>query len=145
MNIDGSEKTLISDKAGSASNHTWSPDDKLIAYQSNLDGDLDVYVYELETGKTRLVTDNSIADYAPTWLCDARTVVFTSDVLVDANIFNTPAVPMEAEPILVDKEASQMTFDPHQDVYPENTPSEENASQEGNVPPKIEAHELAQR
>jgi Tol biopolymer transport system component/PKD repeat protein len=142
MNIDGSEKTLISDKAGSASNHTWSPDDQLIAYQSNLDGDLDVYVYELETGRTRLVTDNTIPDYAPTWLCDARTVVFTSDVLVDANIFNTPAVPMEAKPILVNEEATQMTFDPKQDVYPENTPSEENASREGNVPPKIDSPEL---
>jgi Tol biopolymer transport system component/PKD repeat protein len=143
MQIDGSEKTLISNGAGSASNHTWSRDDELIAYQSNLDGDLDVYVYELQTEKTRLVTDNTIPDYAPTWLCDARTVVFTSDVMVDANIFNTPAVPMEAEPILVDKEASQMTFDKHQDVYPENTPSEENASREGNVPPMIGSAEIA--
>jgi Tol biopolymer transport system component/PKD repeat protein len=137
MNIDGSGKQRISDHAGSASNHTWSPDDALIAYQSNLDGDLDIYAYEVKTEKTRLITDNQIPDYAPTWLCSAHTVVFTSDVLVDANIFNTPADPIEADPILVDKEANQMTFDPRQDIYPENRPSEEDASREGNVPPMI--------
>jgi hypothetical protein len=58
-------------------------------------------------------------------------------VTVDANIFNTPADPIEAEPILVDEEANQMTFDPATDIYPENRPSEEDASREGNVPPLI--------
>ena len=57
----------ISDPSGDASNHVFSPDDTLIAYQSNLDGDDDVYVYEVASGLTRLVTDNTIRDYAPTW------------------------------------------------------------------------------
>ena len=145
MNIDGSGRQLISHLAGSASNHTWSRDDALIAYQSNLDGDLDIYAYEVKTEKTRLVTDNEIPDYAPTWLCSDHTIVFTSDVLVDANIFNTPADPIEADPILVDKEATQMTFSTAQDIYPENYPSEENASREGNVPPMIGKGDLVIR
>jgi Tol biopolymer transport system component/PKD repeat protein len=137
MNIDGSDKALISDLSAGSANHTWSPDDSLIAYQSNLDGDLDIYVYEIETGETRLVTDNEIPDYAPTWWCDAPVVVFTSDVTGDPNIFSTPALPIDAQAILVDVEANQLTTDPRSDVYPENTPSEENASREGNVPPII--------
>jgi Tol biopolymer transport system component len=137
MNLDGSDKHIISNTAGSASNHTWSPDDSVIAYQSDLDGDLDIYAYEVETEKTRLVTDNEIMDYAPTWLCDAPIIVFTSDVVGNPNIFNTPALPIEADAILVDAEANQMTFALEDDVYPENSPSEENASREGNVPPKI--------
>jgi hypothetical protein len=39
----------------------------------------------------------------------------------------------------VDEEASQMMTDPADDIYPENTPSEENASREENVPPKLSA------
>lgn len=137
MNLDGGGKHMISNPAGSASNHTWSPDDSVIAYQSDLEGDLDIYAFEVETEKTRLVTDNDIMDYAPTWLCDAPIIVFTSDVVGNPDIFNTPALPIEADAILVDLEANQMTFALEDDVYPENAPSEENASREGNVPPKI--------
>ena len=139
MDAAGDDVQRISDARGMASNHTWAPDDSVIAYQSDLDGDLDIYAYEIETEETRLVTDNDIPDYAPTWYCNAPLVVFTSDVTGDPNIFNTPALPIEAPSILVDEEASQMTTDPADDIYPENTPSEENASREGNVPPKFSA------
>jgi len=138
MDDNGENLTRISDPRGSATNHTWSPDDSVIAYQSDLDGDLDIYAYEVEDKETRLVTDNNIHDYAPTWFCDAPLIVFTSDVVGDPNIFNTPALPIEAPAILVDREASQMTFDPADDVYPENNPAEENASREGSVPPRID-------
>ena len=138
MNVDGSDVTPISNPAGDAANHTWYLDDSIIAYQSNLDGDNDIYVYQFSDGQTRLVTDNNIEDYAPTWLCNAPIVVFTSDVTNDPNIYNTPALPIEAPSILVDKQANQMTTDDHNDVYPENNPTEENASQEGNTPPHID-------
>lgn len=137
MDADGGNVQRISDLAGDASNHTWYLDDSIIAYQSDLGGDLDIYIYELATNTTRLVTDNVIPDFAPTWQCSAPIVVFTSEVTGDPNIFNTPALPIEAEAILVDEEANQMTTDPSNDVYPENVPSEENASREGNVPPLI--------
>jgi Tol biopolymer transport system component len=139
MNGDGTDARRISDAAGTASNHTWYLDDSIIAYQSDADGDLDIYVYELATGRTRLVTDNVIPDYAPTWLCGAPIVVFTSDVTADPNIFNTPALPIDKPAILVDTEGVQMTTDVANDVYPEQTPTEENASREGNVPPRIDA------
>ncbi len=137
MDRDGSNVERISAENANAMNHTWSADDTVIAYQSDLDGDLDIYAWEAESGATRLITDNDIPDYAPTWICDSTTVVFTSDVTEDPNIFNTPALPIDADPILVDEEANQMTDNLANDVYPESSPSEENASREGDVPPRI--------
>jgi Tol biopolymer transport system component len=134
MNADGSNVQPISDPAGDADNQVWSPDNKLIAYQSNLNGDNDIYVYELATGNTRLVTNNTIEDYAPTWFCNSPILIFTSDITGDANLFSTPALPMDASAIQVAKEASQLTTEPHSDLFPESVPREENASREGSTP-----------
>jgi len=140
MNADGTEIKRVSDPAGDATLQVWSDDDALIAYQSNLDGDLDIYVYEVATEQTRLVTDNDIADYAPTWYCDGHTVVFTSDILKadefspDSNIFSTPADPITAPAIKVEDEAAQLTDSPDADQYPQDSPAEENASRERRLP-----------
>lgn len=132
-NIDGSNVVRVSDETANSMNHTWAPTDAVIAYQSDLDGDMDIYVWEVDTQKTRLVTDNTIADYAPTWWCDGEVVVFTSDILGEADIFNTPARPIDAPAILVETQANQMTTEPGNHIYPLNTPSEENASREAAV------------
>jgi Tol biopolymer transport system component len=134
MNADGSNAQPISDPAGDSDNQVWSPDDTLIAYQSNLDGDNDIYVYDLATGVTRLVTNNTIADYAPTWFCNSPIIIFTSDITGDANLFSTPALPMDAVAIQVQTDASQLTTEPHSDLFPESVPPEENASREGSTP-----------
>jgi Tol biopolymer transport system component len=134
MDADGSNVRTISDPAGDALQHVFSYDDTLIAYQSNLDGDYDIYVYEFASEKTRLVTDNTIADYAPTWWCYGPTLLFTSDITEDSNIFETPALPIDAPAILVESQAVQLTNAEESDQYPQNTPSEENASREGQLP-----------
>src|SRR5690606_25375357 len=114
----------------------WSPDDSLIAYQSDLDGTLNLYVYEVATGITRQVTATQTASYAPTWYCDAPVLIFTSDETGDANLFELNALPMDGEPVTdLVSNAVQLTDDPANDQYPENTPSEENASREGQLPP----------
>ncbi len=121
-------------KAGDALQHVFSYDDTLIAYQSTLDGDDDIYVYEIASDLTRLVTDNDIPDYAPTWWCNSTVVIFTSNITGDSNIFETPALPIDADPILVETEAVQLTVEEDADHYPQNTPAEENASREGALP-----------
>jgi Tol biopolymer transport system component len=131
MDADGSNPQAITSPDEDATNHTWSPLDTLIAYQSDKDGDLDVYIYELPTGNTRQLTDNAIADYAPTWMCDGTQVIFTSDVAGNPDIYEANALPILEPGILVDEEAEQLTFEPEDDIYPENTPGEENASREG--------------
>ena len=134
MNADGSDVRAISDPNGDALNQAFSPDDSLIAYQSNLDGDSDIYVYRFAGKQTRKVTDNNISDYAPTWFCNAPTVIFTSDITQDSNVFDTSALPINAPPINVETQASQLTNEPKSDQYPQDSPSEENASREGALP-----------
>ncbi|MBK8137170.1 MAG: PD40 domain-containing protein [Chloroflexi bacterium] len=134
MNADGSDVRQISEPAERVMNPAWSPDGSLIAYESNVDSDLDIYVFELASGLTRQVTDNAIADYAPTWRCGLTSLVFTSDASGDANLFEMSALPMDAPPADVLLAASQLTFSGADDVYPVDTQSEEDASREGRVP-----------
>jgi len=131
MTADGTSRRLITTPEEDATNHSWSPTDSLIAYQSDLDGDLDIYVYQVSSGDTRQITDNTIDDYAPTWRCAGDIVIFTSDIEGDPNIFEEQATPITAPPVLVEESSDQLTFEPADDIYPQMNPSEENASREG--------------
>jgi len=149
MNVDGTGVTRVSEIGGNATNHVFSPDDSLIAYQSNVVNDInDIYVYEIETGLTRLLTNNTGVDYqnvqdtAPTWYCESTLLVFTSSVDAtdenpsNTNIFSVDALPIDAPPINADEDATRLTEDEEIDRDAQNSPSEENASRYGNVPPK---------
>ncbi|MBN8595533.1 MAG: PD40 domain-containing protein [Anaerolineae bacterium] len=134
MNADGSAARSISDLAGDATNQIWSADSSLIAYQSNLDGDLDIYIYETATGQTRKLTDNTVDDYAPTWRCGSSELVFTSEITGDANLYQVSALPITAPSIRVEIDAIQLTDDPASDVYPLESFGEENASRRNHLP-----------
>jgi TolB protein len=137
MDADGANVTRISDPAGNALNHSWAPDDQLIGYESNMDGDDDIYVYDLGTETTRKVTENETDEYAPTWVCGAPVLVFTSNVTEDSNLFQASALPIEAASIDVMGEAQQITFDPESDQFPLDSPSEENASRSNSLPSPV--------
>lgn len=112
----------------------FSPSGRYLAYQSNADGDLDIYVHEFGTGLTRKLTDNTIDDYAPTWLCGDDRLVFTSEIYGDPNIFEVDVLPITASPILVEEDAMQLTFEDYLDVYPVmNTPFERASREESIV------------
>jgi Tol biopolymer transport system component/protocatechuate 3,4-dioxygenase beta subunit len=131
---DGRQVTPVSDPNADAMNAAWSPDSSLIAYQSDLDGDLDIYIYQVSSGETRLLTDNDLPDYAPSWLCGSTEVLFTSEVTGNPDIFQAQTLPISAPAILVEEAAEQLTTSASEDIYPQNTPTEENASQEGRLP-----------
>ncbi|MCS6835738.1 MAG: PKD domain-containing protein [Anaerolineae bacterium] len=138
------ELTQISPEGADARNASWSPNDKLIAYQSNeVSNTYDIYVYEVETNLRRLLTDNEgeslgNIDTSPTWICESETVVFTSDAIDGQNdIFSASARPIDGPPLVVESEANRMTQDNANDRDAQNTPSEENASRNGQVPPKV--------
>ncbi len=131
MDVDGRNVTAVTTSDEDATNPAFSPDGALIAYQSDLDGDLDVYVFEVSTMRIRKLTDNDIPDYAPTWLCADQRVVFTSDINGNPDIYEANATPIADPALRVELDADQMTFENFNDIYPQNSPYEENASREG--------------
>ena len=131
MSADGQHQQAITAPDMDATNQAWSPSGRLIAFQAVRGGQLDVYVYDTASGQTRQLTDSAIPDYAPTWLCGDDVVVFTSDVSGSPDIYQAPALPLDAPAVDVETEAERLTFEPANDIYPQNMPPKEFASREG--------------
>lgn len=57
----------------------WSPDGRLIAFSSNIDGDLDIYTVDIESQDVMRLTDNTdIQDFSPSWSPDGKMIAFVS-------------------------------------------------------------------
>ena len=111
VDANGKNTHAITDLDHNATNQVWSPDSALIAYQSDKNSPSDIYVFQVTTGKTRQVTASvaSAEHYAPTWHCDSKTLVFTSDITGTPNLYSAPALPIDATPIDVKNDASPLT------------------------------------
>jgi Tol biopolymer transport system component len=114
-----------------ATNQAWSPSGAYLAFQGDDGQQLNVYVYEVASGSLRQLTDQAVADYAPTWRCADDVVVFTSDASDTPDIFEALTLPIDAPPIPVLEGAERLTFEPFDNIYPQNTPVQEFASREG--------------
>jgi Tol biopolymer transport system component len=130
MEANGQNAQTISDPASDIGNHAWSPDGGAIAYESNRSGNLDIYVYFVGNQRTRQLTSNSVPDYGATWYCNTLTLVFTSNSTGDPNLFAAAALPTDGAPIAVQPGINQLTREPSRDLYPVQTPPEENATVE---------------
>jgi Tol biopolymer transport system component len=129
MNADGSNITRISEPATHVGAHTWSPDNRLIAYQSDVTGRSQIYVYEPESATTRQVTDSeTIPAYAPTWKCDSsEAVIFTSDVQTNSDLYSARTYPLDAAAISVADEALNLTNTEFEDGYPQGLVAQNDA------------------
>ena len=58
---------------------TWSPDGKQIAFSSQVGGLTDLFVYDLESGQLRRLTDDPYADLQPAWSPDGSLIAFVTD------------------------------------------------------------------
>lgn len=133
LNLATTQAVSLTSVDENATISAFSPSGRFLAYQSNLDGDLDIYVYEFGTGLTRKLTDNTIDDYAPTWLCGDDRLVFTSEIEGNPNIYEVDVLPITASPILVEEDAFQLTFEDYLDVYPVMNMPFERASREESI------------
>jgi WD40 repeat protein len=79
IDADGSNLTKVFDVPGADdSAPAWSPDGRQIAFESDLDGDTEIYVMAADGTNVRQLTDNTIHDEGPAWSPDGERLAFTS-------------------------------------------------------------------
>ena len=64
---------------GEIFNPTWSPDAKQIAFSAQVGGVTDLFVYDLDSGELRRLTNDAYADLEPAWSPDGSLIAFATD------------------------------------------------------------------
>ena len=64
---------------GEVQSPTWSPDGRFIAFSAITGGLTDLYVYDLQEGTLRRLTQDAFADLQPAWSPDGRSIAFVTD------------------------------------------------------------------
>jgi Tol biopolymer transport system component len=65
----------------------WSPDCKTIAFNSDRTGEMNIWLYSIETGQTRQLTKGSGGDFQANWSPDGRRIAFFSSRAGTADIW----------------------------------------------------------
>jgi Tol biopolymer transport system component len=60
-------------------NLTWSPNGKDIAFSGMIEGQSDIFSYNLDTKEVTQITNDAYSDYAPNYAPDGKKLVFSSD------------------------------------------------------------------
>ncbi|MEP6986523.1 MAG: hypothetical protein ABI970_13040, partial [Chloroflexota bacterium] len=98
MGAQGGKIIPVTNFEGNSSHPTWSANSQLLAYQSDKDGDSDIYTYDLSSGETLQLTNNKVNDYAPSFLCDGSKLLYNSDGGGKANIYQIDALAPDNSP-----------------------------------------------
>lgn len=75
-------KTLLKTAMGKVEqfgNLTWSPNGKDIAFSGMVEGQSDIFSYNLDTKQVSQITNDEYSDYAPSYSPDGKMIVFSSD------------------------------------------------------------------
>ena len=78
MSIKDREAEPIRTYPGEVSNPHWSPDGKWIAFTSDRDGQPEVYIIQLESGRELRITEGEHRSIAPRWSPDGRRLLYFS-------------------------------------------------------------------
>ena len=70
------------------SNPAWSPDGKTIVVTGLVNGQSDLYAFDLDSKKIRQLTNDRFADLQPSWSADGKNIVFSTD----RNSINTNSI-----------------------------------------------------
>jgi hypothetical protein len=64
---------------GEILNPRWSPDGKSVVFSAVVGGLTDLYLFDVDSGSTRRLTQDPFADLQPDWSPDGRRIVFVTD------------------------------------------------------------------
>ena len=118
-----SELTPITSNAGRNESPAWSPDGRQIAFQTDRDGNWEIYVMDVDGSGPVNLTRNGSADRLPAWSPDGRMIAFTSDRDGNDEIY------------VMNKDGSgvkRLTNAPGQDSYPSWSPDSKAIAFESN-------------
>ena len=90
MNADGSDLIRLTDRKANDYYPSFSPDGKSIIFVSNLTGQFEIYILDLQLKKEKRVTDGLGIVTAPESSPDGRWIVFASRMSGDSSIWLIP-------------------------------------------------------
>jgi len=74
-----------------------SPDGRYLIYESDDDGDLELYVRDLQTDEVRQITSNEDPDWSPTWSPDGRFVAYAGVLDENPDIYTVDVETLAVE------------------------------------------------
>jgi len=81
----------------------WSPDGSSIAFNSDREGDMNIWVADREGGSPHRVTKGPGGDYQPTWSPDGRRLVFFSSRAGNSDLWSVDVESMELKTLTHDR------------------------------------------
>jgi Tol biopolymer transport system component len=87
----------------------WSPDGRTIAFNSDREGEMNIWLHDVAAGTDRRVTTGVGGDYQPTWSPDGRTLVFFSARAGNIDVWSVS---------VADGRLTRLTDDPAMDTNP---------------------------
>lgn len=109
MDIDGSNRTQLTDDGGVDDYPTWSPDGKKIAFISDRTKDVEIYTINVDGSGVKQLTDERGEDWMPDWSPDNKHIAFSSVRSGDWEIYV-----MDAD----GENVKQLTNEPGEDFEP---------------------------
>jgi TolB protein len=79
INIDGTNKTVLTSNTGRDGWPAWSPDGTKIAFVSEKDGNTEIYIMNTDGSNQVNLSSNAARDWYPSWSADGTKVFFESD------------------------------------------------------------------
>lgn len=89
MTLSGADQTRLTFESGGAP--AVSSDGKLIAFQSNRDGDWEIFIMHLDGSNLAQLTNNDAMDRLPAWKPDGSLLAFSSNRSGNERIYSMAA------------------------------------------------------